>query len=144
MKIILFLSHCCALNNEQWSFRVFYLFTRWDWFRSSIRFRSYFSTCLRFSVELFLFVIFFTFFFVFVQLYFIYRSSFRSLRNHYLTLSLFIDDHDAMIVKWSSTKKKKLLKKEALIKLCCVVCVSLNRKESKNRENSESCDRISI
>jgi hypothetical protein len=59
MKIILFLSHCCALNNRQWSFRVFYLFTRWDWFRSSTKLRFYLLTCLRFSAELFLFVIFF-------------------------------------------------------------------------------------
>jgi hypothetical protein len=92
----------------------------------------------------FLFVISFTFSFVFVQLFFIYRLSSRSLRNHYLTLSLFIDDHDTMIVKWSSTKKRKLLRREASTKLCCVVCVFLNRKEIENRENSESCDRISI
>jgi hypothetical protein len=37
----------------------------------------------------FLFVTSFTFSFVFVQLLFIYRLSSRSLRNHYLTLSLF-------------------------------------------------------
>ncbi len=92
-----------------------------------------YSTCLRFSVELFLFVIFFTFSFVFVQLFFIYRLLFRSLRNHYFTLFFFIDDHDAMIVKWSSKRKKKLLKREkkASIKLCCVVCMSLNRKKVK-------------
>jgi hypothetical protein len=144
MKISLFLSHCCVLNNEQWSFRVFYLSTRWDWLRSSTRLRFYHLTCLKFSVELFFFVIFFTFSFVFVQLFFIYRSSFRSLRNHYFTLFLFIDDHDAMIVRWSSTKKRKLLKRETLIKLCYVVCVSLNRKENESRENSESYDRISI
>jgi hypothetical protein len=41
-------------------------------------------------------------------------------------------------------EKEKLLKKEASIKLCCVVCVSLNRKENESRENSENCDRISI
>jgi hypothetical protein len=47
------------------------------------------SVCLRFSAELFLFVIFSTFSFVLVQLFFIYRLFFRSLRIHYLTLSLF-------------------------------------------------------
>ncbi len=90
-----------------------------------------YSACLKFNAELFLFVIFSTFSFVLVQLSFIYRLSFRSLRNHYLTLLLFIDDHDAMIVKWSSKRKKKLLKKreKTSIKLCCVVCVSLNRKK---------------
>jgi hypothetical protein len=144
MKIILFLSHCCVIDSEQWSLRSFSLFTRRNWLCSSNRLLFYHLTCLRFSVELFLFVIFFTFFFVFVQLFFIYRLSFRSLRNHYLTLFFFIDDHDAMIVRWSSTRKRKLLRKEASIKLCCVVCVSLNRKESENRENSENCDRASI
>jgi hypothetical protein len=79
----------------------------------------------------FLFVISFTFSFVFVQLFFIYQLSFRSLRNHYFRLFLFIDDHDTMIVKWSSTKKKRLLKKETSIKLCCVACASLNRKRIK-------------
>jgi hypothetical protein len=130
MKIILFLSYCCVINSEQWLFRVFYLSTRWDWLRSLIRFRFYHSICLRFSAEFFFFVIFSTFFFVLVHLFFIYRQSFRSLRNHYLTLSLFIDDHDAMIVRWSSTRKRKLLKRreKASTKLCCVVCVSLNRK----------------
>jgi hypothetical protein len=105
------------------------LSTRRDWLCSSFRFRFYHLACLRFSVELFLFVIFFTFSFVFVQLFFIYRLSFQSLRNHYLTLSLFIDDHDAMIERWSLTKKKKLLKRETSIKLCCVACASLNRKK---------------
>jgi hypothetical protein len=76
-------------------------------------------------------VIFSTFSFVSVQLFFIYQLLSRSLRNHYLTLSFFIDDHDAIIVKWSSTKKKKLLKKETSIKLCCVACASLNRKRMK-------------
>jgi hypothetical protein len=122
----------------------FSFFTRRDWLCSSTRLRFYCLACLNFSVELFLFVIFSTFSFVFVQLFFIYRLSSRSLRNHYLTLFLFIDDHDAMIVRWSSTKKRKLLKRKTSIKLCCVVCVSLNRKESENRENSESCNRISI
>ncbi len=28
MKIILFLSHCCAINSEQWSFRSFFFFLR--------------------------------------------------------------------------------------------------------------------
>jgi hypothetical protein len=89
------------------------------------------SACLRFSAELFLFVIFSTFSFAFVQISFIYRLSLWSLRNHYLTLLLFIDDHDAMIVRWSTKRKRKLLKRkeEASIKLCCVVCVSLNRKK---------------
>jgi hypothetical protein len=130
------------MNNDH--FVHFLLFTRRDWLCSSIRFRFYYLTWLSFNAELFLFVIFFTFFFAFVQLFFIYWLSLRSLKNHYLTLFLFIDDHDAMIVRWSSTKKKKLLRRKTSIKLCCVVCVSLNRKESENRENSESCDRISI
>jgi hypothetical protein len=119
------------MNNDH--FVHFLLFTRRDWLCSSIRFRFYYLACLNFSVELFLFVIFSTFSFVFVQFFFIYRLSLWSLRNHYLTLSFFIDDHDAMIVKWSSTRKRKLLKrrKEASIKLCCVVCVSLNRKRVK-------------
>ncbi len=107
------------------------LSTRRDWLCSSFRFRFYHLACLKFNVELFLFVIFSTFFFVFVQLFFIYRLSSRSLRNHYLTLFFFIDDHDAMIVKWSSTKKKRLLKKKTSIKLCCVACASLNRKRVK-------------
>ncbi len=47
------------------------------------------SACLRFSAELFLFVIFSTFSFALVQLSFIYRLSSRSLRNHYFTLLLF-------------------------------------------------------
>ncbi len=106
------------------------LSTRRDWLCSSSRLRFYHLACLRFSAELFLFVIFSTFFFVFVQLFFIYRLSSRSLRNH-LTLLLFIDDHDAMIVKWSSTRKKRLLKRETSIKLCCVACASLNRKRVK-------------
>jgi hypothetical protein len=108
----------------------FLLSTRRDWLCSSIKLRFYYLTCLNFSAELFLFVIFFTFSFVLVQLFFIYWLSSRSLRNHYLTLLLFIDDHDAMIVRWSSTRKRKLLKrkKEASIKLCCVVCLFLNRK----------------
>ncbi len=89
MKIIFFLSHCCVINNEQWLFRVFHLFTRWDWLRSLTRLRFYHLTCLRFSAELFLFVIFSTFSFVLVQLFFIHRSSSRSSRNHYLTLLLF-------------------------------------------------------
>ncbi len=55
---------------------------------SSVLFFVY-SACLRFSAELFLFVIFSTFSFALVQLSFIYRLSSRSLRNHYLTLSLF-------------------------------------------------------
>jgi hypothetical protein len=107
------------------------LSTRRDWSCSSFRLRFYHLACLRFSVELFLFVIFSTFFFVLVQLFFIYRLSSRSLRNHYFTLSLFIDDHDAMIVRWSSTRKKKLLKRKTSIKLCCVTCASLNRKRVK-------------
>jgi hypothetical protein len=41
-------------------------------------------------------------------------------------------------------EKEKVVEKRTSIKLCCVVCVSLNRKESENRENSESYDRISI
>ncbi len=89
MKIILFLSHCCVINNEQWSFRVFQFFTRWDWFRSSIKLHFYHSSCLKFNAELFLFVIFSTFSFVLVQLSFIYRQSLRSLRNHFFTLLLF-------------------------------------------------------
>jgi hypothetical protein len=109
-------------------FVYFLFFTREHWLCSLIRLRFYYLTCLNFNVELFFFVIFFTFFFVFIQLFFIYRLSLQLLRNYYLTLFLFIDDHDAMIVKWSSTKKKKLLKKETSTKLCCVVCVSLNRK----------------
>jgi hypothetical protein len=139
MKITFFLSHCCAIENKQWSFRVFFLSTRWDKLRSLIRFRFYHSTCLKFNVELFLFVIFSTFFFVFVQLFFNYRLSSRSLPNHYLTLSFFIDDHNAMIVKWSSTKKR-LLKRKTSIKLCCVACAFLNRKRVRTRENSESRD----
>ncbi len=67
----------------------YFLFTRRDWSCSSFRLRFYHLACLKFSAELFLFVIFFTFSFVFVQLFFIYRLSSRSLRNHYLTLSLF-------------------------------------------------------
>jgi hypothetical protein len=77
----------------------FVLSTRRDWLCLSSRFRFYYLTCLKFSVELFLFVISFTFSFVFVQLFFIYRLFSRSLRNHYFTLFFFIDDHDAMIVK---------------------------------------------
>ncbi len=63
----------------------------------------------------------------FVQLFFIYELSFWSLRNRNLTIFLFIDDHDAMIVRWSSRRKRKLLKRreEASTKLCCVVCVSV-------------------
>jgi hypothetical protein len=119
------------VNNDH--FVHFFLFTRRDWLCSLIKFRFYHLDCLKFSAELFLFVIFFTFSFVFVQLFFIYRLSFRSLRNHYFTLFLFIDDHDAMIVRWSSTRKRKLLKRreEASTKLCCVVCMSLNRKRVK-------------
>jgi hypothetical protein len=89
MKIILFLSHCCVIDNEQRSFRSFSLSTRRDWLCSSIRLRFYHLICLKFSAELFLFVIFSTFSFVLVQLFFIYRLLSRSLRNHYLTLSLF-------------------------------------------------------
>jgi hypothetical protein len=89
------------------------------------------SAYLKFSAELFLFVIFSTFSFVFVQLSFIYRLFLRSLRIHYLTLSLFIDDHNAMIVRWSSTRKRKLLKRETSTKLCCVACASLNRKRMR-------------
>jgi hypothetical protein len=89
MKIILFLSHCYAINNEQWTFRVFHLFTRWDWLRSLTRLRFHHLTCLRFRTELFLFMIFSTFSFALMQLFFIYRLSSRSSRNHYLTLSLF-------------------------------------------------------
>ncbi len=63
MKITLFLSRCCAIDSEQWWFRVFYFFTRWDWLRSLIRFRFYYLTCLRFSAELFLLWFFFTSFF---------------------------------------------------------------------------------
>jgi hypothetical protein len=105
MKITLFLSHCCALNNEQWLFRVFYLFTRWDWLRSSTRLRFYHLTCLRFNAEMFLFVIFSTFSFVFVQLFFIYRSSFRSLRNHYLTL--FFSLTITMRWSWNDRRREK-------------------------------------
>jgi hypothetical protein len=69
---------------------IFYILsTRRDWLCSSFRLRFYHLTCLKFNAELFLFVIFSTFFFVFVQLFFIYRLSSRSLRNHYLTLFLF-------------------------------------------------------
>jgi hypothetical protein len=92
MKIILVLSHFYAIDSEQWSFRVFYLSARWDWLRSSIKFRFYHLTCLKINVKLFLFVIFSTFSFVFVQLFFIYRLSLRLLRNHNLTLSFFLDD----------------------------------------------------
>jgi hypothetical protein len=107
---------------------LYLLSTRRDWLCSSFRLRFYHLAYLKFSAELFFFVIFSTFSFVFVQLFFIYRLSLRSLRNHHLTLFFFIDDHDAMIVKWSSTRKKKLLKKKTSIKLCCVACASLNRK----------------
>ncbi len=103
----------------------FLLFTRRDWLCSSTRLLIYHLACLRFSAELFFFVIFSTSSFVLVQLFFIYRFSSRSLRNHYLTLFFYIDDHDAMIVRWSSTRKRKLLKREASTKLCCVVCVCL-------------------
>jgi hypothetical protein len=65
------------------------LSTRRDWLCSSSRLRFYHLACLRFSAELFLFVIFSTFSFVLVQLFLIYRLSFRSLRNHHLTLPLF-------------------------------------------------------
>ncbi len=75
------------MNNDY--FVHFFLFTRRDWLCSSIRLRFYYLTCLKFSVELFLFVIFSTFSFVLVQLFFICRLSLWSLRNHYLTLSLF-------------------------------------------------------
>jgi hypothetical protein len=109
------------------------LSTRRDWLCSSSRLQFYHLACLRFSAELILFVIFFTFSFIFVQLFLIYRLSSRSLRNHHLTLFLFIDDHGAMIVRWSSRRKRKLLKRreEASTKLCCVVRVSLNRKKVK-------------
>jgi hypothetical protein len=106
-------------------------FTRWDWLLSLSRLRFYLLTCLRFSVESVSLWFFSTFSFAFVQLFFIFRLSSRSLRNHYLTLSLFIDDHDAMIVRWSSTRKRKLLKREISTKLCCVVCASLNRERVK-------------
>jgi hypothetical protein len=131
MKIILFLSHCCVIDSEQWSFRVFYLFTRWDWLRSLIKLRFHHLTSLKFSAELFFFMIFSTFSFALIQLFFIYRLSLRSSRNHYLTLSFFIDDHDSIIVRWSWTKKRKLLKKETSTKLCCVACASLNWKKVK-------------
>jgi hypothetical protein len=116
--------------------------TKWDRFLSLSRLRFYYLTCLRLSVESFSLWFFFTFSFVFAQLSFTHRLSSRSLRNHYLTLSLFIDDHDAMIVRWSSTRRK-LLKRKTLIKLCCVAWASLNRKRMKSRENSESKNRIS-
>ncbi len=77
----------------------FLLFTRRDWFCSSIRHRFYHLACLRFSAELFLFVIFFTFSFVLVQLSFIYRLSLWSLRNHYLTLPLF----NILVRRWISS-----------------------------------------
>jgi hypothetical protein len=75
------------MNNDH--FVHFLLFTRRDWLCSSTRLRFYYLACLNFNAELFLFVIFSTFFFVLIQLFFIYRLSSRSLRNHYLTLSLF-------------------------------------------------------
>jgi hypothetical protein len=75
------------VNNDH--FVHFLLSTTRDWLCSSIRFRLYYLACLNFSAELFVFVIFFTFSFVFVQLSFICRLSSRSLRNHYLTLLLF-------------------------------------------------------
>jgi hypothetical protein len=124
-------------------FVLFNYFTRWDWLFSLFRFRFYHLTCLKLNVESFSLWFFFTSSFVFAQLFFIYRLSSRSLRNHYLTLLFFIDDHDAIIMKWSSTRKRKLLKRKTSIKLCCVACASLNRKKSENRENSESRDRIS-
>jgi hypothetical protein len=70
-------------------FVLYTLSTRRDWLCSSFRLRFYHLACLRFSAELFLFVIFSTFSFALVQLSFIYRLSPRSLRNHYLTLLLF-------------------------------------------------------
>ncbi len=76
-----------AVNDDR--FVSYTLFTRWDWLCSSFRLQFYHLACSKFSVELFLFVIFSTFFFVLVQLFFIYQLSSRSLRNHHLTLSFF-------------------------------------------------------
>jgi hypothetical protein len=70
-------------------------------------------------------------FVLFVQLFFIYRLSSWSSRNYYFRLLYFIDDHDAMIMRWSSTKKRKLLKRKTLTKLRCVACEPLNRKRVK-------------
>jgi hypothetical protein len=69
---------------------VFYILsTKRDWLCSLFRFQFCHLAYLRFSAELFLFVIFSTFSFVFVQLFLFYRLSSRSLRYHYLTLFLF-------------------------------------------------------
>ncbi len=106
-----------AVNSDR--FVSYTLSTKRDWLCSSFRLQFYHLACLKFNAELFLFVIFSTFFYVLVQLFFIYRLSFRSLRNHHLTLFFFIDDHDAMIVKWSSTRKKNCWKKKH--RLSCVV-----------------------
>jgi hypothetical protein len=87
---------------------IFSFFTRRDWLWWSIRFRFYYLTCLNFNVELFLFVIFSTFSFVLVQLFFIYWLSLRSLRNHYLTLLLF------SMFFWIRTFNKLFYKNELL------------------------------
>jgi hypothetical protein len=107
------------------------------WFETRIISRRN-SAYLKFSAELFLFVIVFTFSFDFVQLFFIFQLLSSSFRHHYYSLSFFINHHDAIIVKSWSTKKRKLLKKETLIKFCCVTCASLNRKKNESRKNSES------
>ncbi len=76
-----------AENRDRFVFYI--LSTRRDWLCSSFRLQFYHLACLRFSAELILFVIFFTFSFILVQLFLIYRLSSRSLRNHHLTLPLF-------------------------------------------------------
>jgi hypothetical protein len=98
----------------------FLLFTRRDWLCSLIKLRFYYLTCLNFSAELFLFVIFSTFSFVLVQLFFIYRLSLRLLRNHYLTLSLFNAWSDLIWfdVIWSNSIEA-LLSIISTIKLLC-------------------------
>jgi hypothetical protein len=85
-----------TMKNDYFVFFVF--FTRRDWLCLLFRFRFYHLTYLKFSAELFFFVIFSTSSFVLVQLFFIYRLSFRSLRIHYFTLLLF-----------NTTQKKRLM-----------------------------------
>jgi hypothetical protein len=129
------------MNNDR--FVSYTLFTKRDWFCSSFRFRFYHLTCLKFNVKLFFCVIFLRFFF----------SSF----NYFSFIDCRFDHCEIIIshyffsltitIRWSwndRRREKKNYEKERHRLNCVVLRVRLWIEKNESRENSESCDRISI
>ncbi len=106
MKIILFLSHYCVINSEQWSFRVFYSFTKWDWLCSSIKFRFYNLTCLKINVELLYFYDFFYVFFRFRSIVF-HLSIVVSIITKSLFYIIFFSLTITMRWSWNDRRRKR-------------------------------------